>query len=142
MGDFIFTLYGTEYLDTKPASVKDTLKQWRVALKYLVVKEKKKAAEGPITVKGIRLSDKDRQLVEFDLGDIVAYRARRVKGRNYVTLCVKTKDRKVYEVLQKNNKHLSNNQLLPRALEIASGQDKIKVSRNGKVIEYGPWIEL
>jgi len=142
LGDFIFALYGTKYLDTKPLAVKDTLKRWREALKDSVAEEKKKVAEGPLKVKGIRLSDKDRQLVELGLGDIVACRARRIKGRNYVTLCVKTKDRKVYEVLQKNNIEIFKAGLLPKGLEFASGQENIKVQRNGKSIEYGPWIGL
>ena len=84
----------------------------------VVAEEKKKAAEGPLKVKGIRLSDKERQLVEFDLADIVAYRARRIKGRNYWTLVVRTKDRKVYEVLQKYNKELFMADLLPMASKI------------------------
>ena|GEM_PF-2644928 len=121
--DFIFTLYGTEYLDTKSASVKDTLKQWRNAVKNSVAEVKKKAAEGPLKVKGIRLSDKDRQLVELDLGDVVAYRARRVKGRNYWTLCVKTKDRKVYEVLQKNN----NRRIFQKGLLLKASECNVDV---------------
>ena len=116
-GNHTFTLYGTEYLNTKPAIVKDTLKLWRNSLKNSLADEKKMAAEGPLKVKGIRLSDKDRQLVEFDLGDIVAYRARRVKGRNYWTLCVRTIDRKVYEVLQKN-KEIYSLSVLPKGSEI------------------------
>ncbi len=136
-GDHIFTLYGIEYLSTKPASVKDTLKLWRNAVKISVAEEKEKAADGPLKVKGIRLSDKERKLVEFDLANIVAYRARRIKGRNYWTLVVRTRDRKVYEVLQKDNMVLFNNRQLPRASEVTSGLD-----RNNKVIEYWPWVEV
>lgn len=118
LGDYTFTLYGTEYLDTKPDAVKEKLKLWRNALKSSVAEEKKKAAEGPLKVKGILLSDKERKLVEFDLADIVAYRARRVKGRNYWTLVVRTSDRKVYEVLQKDNKELFRIGLLPKGSQI------------------------
>lgn len=118
LGNYIFTVYGTEYLNTKPDAVKATLKLWRNALKNSVAEEKKIAAEEPLKVKGVHLSDKERKLVEFDLRDIVAYRARKVKGRNYWTLVVRTKDRKVYEVLQKDNRSLFRSGQLPLAFSL------------------------
>ena len=141
LGYHIFTLYGTEYLDTKSAEVKDTLKLWRNALKNSLIEEKKKTAEGPLKVNGIRLSDKDRQLVEFDLGDIVAYKARRIKGRNYWTLVVRNRDRNVYEVLQKDNNR-SIFQILPRASSIIDPTTIKKILRKEITTEYGSWIKF
>lgn len=106
---YVFELYGTKYLDTKPTEVKEVLKQWQKSLDIAVSEEKKKAAEGPLKVKGILLDDKDRNLVEFELEDIIEHWKRRIKGRNYSTLVVRTKDGKVYEVLKKYNNHLLKN---------------------------------